>query len=212
MIRNTSFSSQGYRTFNALQRLNILRLICSHGLLSQSNFVPAASQLSQRCPPIWSQNNTADSFYSELLSGSSTCFQCGMDLLEDLLEGSPSAGMDPSALESKRRTALCERCASQGPQTEPSESSPPHPDDPLDTLDSPIDERLSSTGKVQSASLIDSMPTKLKALTEDLVKHSMAQKWLVFNTCTHSLIGLLLILQCRFLLLDIHARSCPNHA
>jgi hypothetical protein len=184
MIRNTSFFSEGCRTFNALQRLNILRLICSHGLLSQSNLVPAAaSQLSQHCPPIWSQNNTADSYY-ELLSGSSTCCQCGMDLLEDLLEGSPSAGMDSSVLESKRRTALCECCALQGPQTEPSDFSAPHRDDPLDILDSPMDKMLPPRGEVQSASPLDSMPTKLKALTADLAKHSMAQKWLIFNPAT----------------------------
>jgi SWI/SNF-related matrix-associated actin-dependent regulator of chromatin subfamily A3 len=49
-------SSQGGRTFNALQRLNTLRLICSHGLLAQSNQSTGTSYQAQSSVVLYAQS------------------------------------------------------------------------------------------------------------------------------------------------------------
>jgi SWI/SNF-related matrix-associated actin-dependent regulator of chromatin subfamily A3 len=90
LIRNALASGQSGKAFNALQHLNSLRLICSHGRLAQS-YQGAEPLQSRRSPMTHSQMNVHDSFFNEVLGDSSICKYCGKGLLEDFLDGMLSA-------------------------------------------------------------------------------------------------------------------------
>ena len=171
-----SSGNQSGKTFNALWLLNILRLICNHGLLAQST-------IESKLPPTprsqggRSPRKVSDSFYGNVLAGSANCLNCGANLLDDLLEGSAKADFEPQRQARPCDQLICERCRAQ---TE---------DDR--TGDLPIDSRENSGPTTPSADLdlaftITNMSTKIKALIADLDTHSITEK-----RC-----GLIFILQC----------------
>lgn len=170
-------SSQGGRTFNALQRLNTLRLICSHGLLAQSNQGTETScQAQSRAAPD-TQSYLQDPFYEAFFVGRSFCCYCGMDLLEDFLEGSPSAGLYAGSVAPKSGPIMCERCRIQFeiPETRSSRLDeilglPRSPFSPLSQSLSP------SIEDEQAPFSLELMPTKVKALVTDLSHHSSSEK------------------------------------
>jgi len=174
LIRNALASGQGGKTFNALQHLNNLRLICSHGRLAQSY---RGAETLQFGNPSMSHGlmNMQDSFFNEVLSGISTCNSCGKELLEDLLEGSPFSRSTTELKPTKGLPEICEQCIfqlSQGgfgqwpsgdllevPYTPTTQSPTPSVDQ-----DSPF------------SPILDSMPTKIKALVADLAEHAQLEK------------------------------------
>lgn len=160
--------------FNALQRLNVLRFICSHGSLAQ------ASRKSLKSFVTTSQPQTPSDFGSPRdVERMSSCPNCGMDLLEEILEGSPSSNLHINNINGPR--VLCPHCGAQTPSQDllliattrgqcfssydtASGSASPFP-----------------TSYVSDQSTLKSMSTKIKVLTEDLIKHSTKKK----EVCTH---------------------------
>jgi SWI/SNF-related matrix-associated actin-dependent regulator of chromatin subfamily A3 len=167
-------SSQGGRTFNALQRLNTLRLICSHGLLAQSNQGTETSCQAQSSIAPYPQSYLQDPFYEDVFGGRSFCCYCGMDLLEDFLEGSPSAGLYTGSAGPKSGPILCERCQIQfeNPETHSSRL-----DELLGLPMSPLSQSSSPSIEDEQARFpLELMPTKIKALVTDLSHHSSSEK------------------------------------
>lgn len=175
LLRDAISSSQAKTTFNALQRLNTLRLICSHGLLAQSNRAVKASGNATPCE--YPEAKLDVSFNSraldELLGGHSTCSNCGANLLEEFMEGQLSAdqGFCHNAL--KGNQTLCWCCKSQLIY---SGLRPPSPAQYLNSPGSPMSiDSSPSTDESQLLSL-EFMPTKIKALVKDLVQYGFDEK------------------------------------
>jgi SWI/SNF-related matrix-associated actin-dependent regulator of chromatin subfamily A3 len=176
-------SSQGSRTFNALQRLNTLRLICSHGLLAQSNQGTETSCQAQSSAAPYTQSYLQDPFYEAFFVGRSFCCYYGMDLLEDFLEGPPSAGLYAGSVAPKSGPIICERCQIQFeiPETRSSRLDeilglPRSPFSPLSQSPSP------SIEDEQALFPLELMPTKVKALVTDLLHHSSSEKRWIPNS------------------------------
>jgi len=159
---------QGGKIFNALQRLNILRLICCHGLLAKVGDERTATPTSRARQETWMQD-PENAFYKNILRGSVSCSQCGTDLLEEFLEGSPSARLQN---EGKFRT-LCNQCC---PQSSIMGQSPV----PFDQMDISDSSACASPAMVmndeENSQPVQSMSTKIKALVADLLKHSVSEK------------------------------------
>jgi SWI/SNF-related matrix-associated actin-dependent regulator of chromatin subfamily A3 len=173
LIRNALASGQSGKAFNALQHLNSLRLICSHGRLAQS-YQGAEPLQSRKSPMTHSQMNVHDSFFNEVLGDSSTCNYCGKELLEDFLDGVPSARVTAQLNASKDCPGMCEQCIVLLYQAHfrqwPS-------GDLLDAPCTPTEQ--SPTPSVEDSPFlpsIDLMPTKIKALVADLTEHAPLEK------------------------------------
>jgi SWI/SNF-related matrix-associated actin-dependent regulator of chromatin subfamily A3 len=168
-------SSQGGRTFNALQRLNTLRLICSHGLLAQSSQGTETSCQAQLSVAPYTQSYLQDPFYEDFFGGRSFCCYCGVDLLEDFLEGSPSAGLYTGSVATKSGPIMCERCQIQFDNLETHHSS--RLEELLGFPMSPLSQSLSPSIEDEQARFpLELMPTKIKALVTDLSHHSSSEK------------------------------------
>lgn len=68
-----SSGRQSNKTFNALTRLNSLRLFCNLGLLVQRRPTLATSLTFRECGSSFPPTADCDSFYSEVLDGFATC-------------------------------------------------------------------------------------------------------------------------------------------
>jgi SNF2 family DNA or RNA helicase len=165
--------NQGGRTFNALRLLNILRLICNHGLLAQSTLEKKISPTTQGSLRGWSPRVISDLFYGNILGGAASCSNCGTNMLEHILEGSVSAGIEMQCQTTPCDELICERCNSQTIEEEIGQS----PWDNWDLVDS-AENSAHATPAVDSdvALSIESMSTKIKALVADLYKHSTTEK------------------------------------
>ncbi|PVH71620.1 hypothetical protein DL98DRAFT_471471 [Cadophora sp. DSE1049] len=186
LLQDAASSSYEKRTsVNALQRLNALRLICSHGLLTQSYL--AAQSLNQVAPCTASQDVFEDSFSADdleaLFDGSYSCVQCGITAIDDLVECSqPEIGSDqpticPSCrprpnLFTAERASLCtgELRVPDSPMSMASPSVGPSP-----------------TPEISQDNNLLSMPTKIKELLTDLTTHGFDEKSVVFSYWTYTL-------------------------
>jgi SNF2 family DNA or RNA helicase len=167
-------SSKGGRTFNALQRLNTLRLICSHGLLAQSNQGTETAYQAQLSQTQFSQSGLQDPFDEDFLDRRSFCYYCGIDLFEDFLEGSPSVGLYTDSVATNSRPILCEGCQIQ---FENSETHSSRFSDLLRLPNSPVGHSPSpSMEDEQTLIPLESIPTKVKALVTDLSQYSSNEK------------------------------------
>lgn len=168
LVQNALSSCPGRQSLNALQHLNALRLICSHGRLAQMYRGPE--------PPLsHSQIDLQDSFLSEVMYGNSTCNNCGKELLEDLLEGPPFASVKTQLKSTTDFPEICQQCHSQMWQTDFGQwlSS--------DLLEAPFTPSTRSpTPSVDQESSfshrLNSMPTKVRALLADLAEHAPSEK------------------------------------
>ncbi|KAH8749962.1 SNF2 family N-terminal domain-containing protein [Hyaloscypha finlandica] len=175
-----SSGNQSGKTFNALWLLNILRLICNHGLLAQSTMeskLPRTPRSQGRSPC-----EVSDSVYGNILGGSANCLNCGANLLDDLLEGSAKADFEPHRQTRPCDQLICERCRSQ------------NEDDRAGYFqwDPSIESRENSAPATPSVDLdlaltISNMSTKIKALIANLDKHSTTEKSVVFSYWTNTL-------------------------
>jgi SWI/SNF-related matrix-associated actin-dependent regulator of chromatin subfamily A3 len=164
-----SSGNQGGKTFNALRLLNILRLICNHGLLAQSTMESKVSQTSRSIGGL-SPEETADFFYGNILGGSTTCLNCGVNLLDDLLEASVKSDLGTQRQGRSSDQMICERCIFQFEDSKTDYS-------PWNSVNS----RENSNPATPSvdcdvAFTIENMSTKIKALVADLYKHSTTEK------------------------------------
>ncbi|KAH6710614.1 SNF2 family N-terminal domain-containing protein [Leptodontidium sp. MPI-SDFR-AT-0119] len=188
LLRNAASSSFETRTtVNALQRLNVLRLICSHGLLSQSYL--AMQTPGQSTPCTDTQTPFGNSFSSdtleELFDGSYSCVQCGSTMIDDLVGGSQrrKQGVPPNSEISL--STLCLECRPQPVHCGFGRQDLAMGD--LDIPDSPMSTGLSPTPEVCQDYTIMSMPTKIKELAADLVSHGSNEKSVVFSYWTYTL-------------------------
>lgn len=167
-----SSGNEGGKTFNVLWLLNILRLICNHGLLAQSTVENKTSQ-TQGSLGGWSPGEAFDSFYDNTLGSAASCLNCGASLLEDILEGSVTSGFETQRQTIPCDQMICERCISQTSNDKIDQS----PSDNRDLLDS--DENSAPATLVVDrdvAFTIKYMSTKIKALVADLYKHNTIEK------------------------------------
>jgi SWI/SNF-related matrix-associated actin-dependent regulator of chromatin subfamily A3 len=166
-----SSGNQGYKTFNALWLLNILRLICNHGLLAQSTLEKKISQSPQGSLAVWSPGS--DSFYGNVLGGAVSCSNCGANLLEDILEGSVSSGAQNELQIAASEQIICERCRFQPSDDRIGRLR-------LNNMDLPESAESSSPSTPivdgDVALTIEFMSTKIKALVADLYKHIATEK------------------------------------
>ncbi|PMD57317.1 uncharacterized protein K444DRAFT_644904 [Hyaloscypha bicolor E] len=156
-----SSNKQGGKTFNALTRLNFLRIFCNLGLC-----------------------DVCDSFYSNILDGSALCTQCGQALLEDLLEGTSRPDFDCSP-NITRMPSLCDNCKSDSS----SHQSGLTPFFQREQSDVSAASSAPSTPSNQTQTLLplESIPTKIKALVADLSTHCLTEKCVVFSFWTSTL-------------------------
>jgi hypothetical protein len=120
-----------------------------------------------------------DSFYDDTLGGSASCDQCGADLLDDLLEGSPSAGLQNESNRAQRDRRLCETCS---PRIGSSGLMLWDLHDRFDISDTSAYGWPSTIVEDEAIPIdYESMSTKIKALIVDLVKHRNTEKRYVIS-------------------------------
>lgn len=173
-----SSGSQTGKSCNALQRLNVLRLICCQGLLTRSNQAARNNGPLQSFVELWSHSDSPASVSGELLHSSISCSFCGVDLLDDFLQGSPSTGLDDLQQSYGRGSMLCEQCNLQlnffglG-QTAKQDRSHLAADTADDLSPAPL---LAPMTKDLDFSAIGSMSTKINALLIDILNHQLNEK------------------------------------
>ncbi|KAH7355161.1 SNF2 family N-terminal domain-containing protein [Rhexocercosporidium sp. MPI-PUGE-AT-0058] len=174
-----SSGRQGGKTFNALSRLNFLRLFCNLGLLV--NFRQACRPSSASRTNVYSSNHEdrPNSFLGEILDGSTTCGQCGQALLEDLLEGLSDSTFDQSP--SMREAAkVCNKCRSESAPNQLSHPPREQSAAALSGLSTPDEDD-------RNLAVTETIPTKIKAVVADIFKHSPKDKCVVFSFWTSTL-------------------------
>jgi SWI/SNF-related matrix-associated actin-dependent regulator of chromatin subfamily A3 len=171
-----SSGAQGGTTFNALQRLNILRLICCHGILARER------KLTSRSLPC---SRSQDAFLGDLLAGSASCYNCGIDLLGLFLEGNPSSGSQLEGMPTEGNR-ICEECRSQMSSTAlvPFSSNRHAPSDVSDTSECHSPASMAEDDGYSTP--IESMSTKIKALIGDILKHKSSEKRFVLTQLPNS--------------------------
>jgi SWI/SNF-related matrix-associated actin-dependent regulator of chromatin subfamily A3 len=169
-----SSARQRRYTFNALKRLNMLRLICSHGLLTRNSKIVDLISISPQPMTIWNETGSQEPFADTPWNVPANCSNCGGDLLEDLLMGSQFPDADSRALQSSR--SFCEACYSQSnPLTSSQVLGDPFLQ--LPTFDMSMSSIPATPMDVdQETSNIDLMSTKVKAVVADLSAHSCNEK------------------------------------
>lgn len=179
-----SSSGQARATFNALQRLNTLRLICSHGELAQSylSMQNTTGTLDGSFTEVYPNIGCNDGVFESFVGGNYSCSQCGMDLLQDIVEDTSG----PECLQPRFRTRpnLCLNCAIE--VEDPPRSTFNFRGDTL-MIDSPMSMGSSSDMVDHPSYPRELMPTKIKALVADLIQHSQAEKSVVFSYWTYTL-------------------------
>ena len=172
-----SSGSRRSTTCNALERLNVLRLICSHGLLTQTRQPTKRTPTPEDTMRTWSETVVEESFSSDPLTVASSCSNCGIYLFEDLLIGSQFTDVRDRVIQTSRM--LCEGCCAQIGTTSPNQifydqymqshkvitpmASVPDTDTPMAIY--------------QETANMELMSTKVKALIADLCKHCYNEKW-----------------------------------
>jgi SWI/SNF-related matrix-associated actin-dependent regulator of chromatin subfamily A3 len=167
-----SSGRQSGKTFNALARLNFLRLFCNLGLVLHKRPAQLPPSTFRERGGSFSQTPERDLFYSNILDGSATCAQCGQALLDDLLERVSSPSFDKSSVATPT-ASLCDNCKSEPRsrsldfmacfQKEYSASAPSSSPTPC--------------VQTQTFQPLEQIPTKIKALVVDVSKHCPTRKW-----------------------------------
>jgi SWI/SNF-related matrix-associated actin-dependent regulator of chromatin subfamily A3 len=174
-----SSDSRNGTGFNALQRLNSLRMISSHGLLAQSYRKKKDANHTQ-ASPLSFRTQILNSLNEEISIGCAICSQCGIEILDGSLEYSPIPNFGGPAFNAKYDDILCGLCTLMGLDV----SSPfPWPSSGrLDASAVSICRSPSPALQVGADMLsMDSMPTKVNALATDLSVHCPTEKRLVTN-------------------------------
>ena len=168
-----STSGQARAAFNALQRLNTLRLICSHGELAQFylSIKERVEPLNSPCVEAYLNADCNDGVLENLIGGRYTCSQCGLDLLQNVVED--TSGPAPFQPGFEIRQGLCFNCATDF------EMPPPRTHlcrDDIESTNSPMSTDSPSHIVNDHPYPRESMPTKVKALVADLLHHSQNEK------------------------------------
>ena len=161
-----SSGRQNGKTFNALARLNFLRVFCNLGLLANGRAETSSTKKSwTRMLDPGAEDN---SFYGDLLDGTVACAQCGQTLIEDLLEGllTPNSDLSPSTV---RNPSVCDNCRFETAYLKPNLTQFL----PSETFNASPTSSAPSTPSDRNltTSAMEPVPTKVKALMTDLLKH-----------------------------------------
>jgi SWI/SNF-related matrix-associated actin-dependent regulator of chromatin subfamily A3 len=200
-----SSDRQGGKTFNALTRLNFLRIFCNLGLWCHKRPNSGISPAFRECGNSFTKSGVCDSFYSNVLDGSARCTQCGQALLEDLLEGMSRPDFDCSP-NITCMPSLCDNCKYD---------SSFHQSDLIpffqreqSNVSAASSAPSTPSNQTQTLLPLESIPTKIKALVADLSTHCPTEKWyksLPFVAqCSDP------VQRCLFIL-DIDFRSRPTY-
>ncbi|PQE05652.1 SNF2 family domain-containing protein [Rutstroemia sp. NJR-2017a BBW] len=136
----------------------------------------------------------SNSKYGDILDGATSCLNCGANLLEAILEGSESSGFETQRQMIAGDQVICELCISQTSDNKIGQSPRDYPDI-LDSGKGSVPTTPTTPAEdYDTASTIESMSTKIKALVADLSKHNTTKKSVVFSywTTTLDLIQLML--------------------
>jgi SNF2 family DNA or RNA helicase len=161
-----SSGRQSGKTFNALARLNFMRLFCNLGLLISRRHSSDNFSAYQECETSATRSADNDSFYSEILDGSATSTQCGQALLDDILEGASSPDFDNSC-EYISTPVFCDNCKSDLDNCLSDLLSFPQNSNSSASSSTPSPRR----DQAQTFLPHESIPTKLNALVADLSQH-----------------------------------------
>jgi SWI/SNF-related matrix-associated actin-dependent regulator of chromatin subfamily A3 len=169
-----SSGQNGGRTMNALWLLNILRLVCNHGLLTEHSLdekpTSRAGMQAETSQP-WTETNAME--LSRKLDGSRLCQVCGDGMMEDILEG-PMTFSTADAINNYTVDQLaCMKCSFQDNEDTASGSPWSMPDLPASVESSTAP---TPTAEPDMSYKIGLMSTKIKALVADLVKHNTMEK------------------------------------
>jgi SNF2 family DNA or RNA helicase len=177
-----SSANQRRNTFNALKRLNMLRLICSHGLLTRTNQIKDQVSIALGPLMIWNEIDAQESHADHPWNVATNCSNCGIDLLEDVLMDSQFPDAETRAMQSS--CSLCKGCYSQVNTMDPSNVFTDFTDQcmQLPNFDISMSSFPSTLTEVdQETTNIESMSTKIKALVADLCRHCHNEKRFVYS-------------------------------
>jgi hypothetical protein len=169
-----SSSRQSGKTFNALARLNFLRLFCNLGLLLHKRPAQLPSSTTLQCGGSFPRTPERDLFYSNVLDGSATCAQCGQALLDDLIERVSSPSFDESSVATPT-ASLCDNCKSE-PSSRSSDLMPCFQREEFSAF-APPSAPSTPRDPAQALQPLEPIPTKIKALVADVSKHCPTGKW-----------------------------------
>jgi SWI/SNF-related matrix-associated actin-dependent regulator of chromatin subfamily A3 len=178
-----SSSKRGGKPINTLWLLNVLRLVCNHGVLTQHSLDRRSACTLRHTPANlpWAPN--LESEFKNILHGTGACQNCGDSMLEDLLEEPATFDMNCKSQISTMDEMICVRCSPQSASEIIRES-------PCSMLELPgsIERSLTSTpvAECETAQALESMSTKIKALVADLCRHYVTEK----RFCAYCLISL----------------------
>jgi SWI/SNF-related matrix-associated actin-dependent regulator of chromatin subfamily A3 len=201
-----SSRSQSNKAFNALQRLNTLRLICCHGVLARSNKVMGNVPPAHDFAESWNYSEPETSFYGQFMD-SATCAQCGSNLSQ-FLESSTDGGLYSRQPISKQNRILCEQCKPEPESLHSIQISRQDRKRFLDGLPSPSPSRDEEDQLVAPTA---SMPTKIKALIADILRHHANEKRYPSCKPRPVLVCNVNAFQRCLLILDIYLGSCPRN-
>jgi SWI/SNF-related matrix-associated actin-dependent regulator of chromatin subfamily A3 len=188
---------------NALQWLNTLRLICSHGIIDSKETGSGLGINDNDCLTIWDQSTAQKALNNMICAGAALCVACGSELSEINIDEVSADIAELDRLEDTRESyrarlsqclfLLCGSCVSKSESSEHSACSH-NPKCPTFEVSLESSSVLKPALETQiSEPIDDNTPTKLKALVKDLQKFENT-KSVVFSfwTFTLDLIGRLL--------------------
>jgi SWI/SNF-related matrix-associated actin-dependent regulator of chromatin subfamily A3 len=168
-----SSGRNGGRTMNALWLLNVLRLVCNHGLLTEHSL--DGRLISAGFQAHTSQPGTVINVreLNKKLNGSRRCQVCRDSMLEDIFEGLASFSAADAIDTHTRDQFICMKCSFQGNEDVVSGSPKSMSDLPgsIQSSSAPT-----SAAEPEVAYKLGLMSTKIKALAADLVKHNSSEK------------------------------------
>ena len=170
----SSAASQRRNTFNALQRLNMLRLICSQGLLARNSQAIEGNSCAQTPLIMWNDAGVQESVADTPWTVATNCSNCSIDLIEDLMDSQfPDAAT--RAMQSSR--SLCDGCNSQinimGTSHVLNDQYVQIQNFDVSMSSSPAATPMDVS---QEPTNIESMSTKIKTLVADLSTHCYNEK------------------------------------
>ncbi len=168
-----SSDRQGGKTFNALARLNFLRVFCNLGLSAYGQQTSPPSS----APRASVYSGNPDNQLDGILDGS-TCAQCGQALLEDILEGLPSSDMElvPHTSDALQ---ICSNCRTNLPYDQAPYSTPER------SVSSTASACSTPRHETQNFLSAESIPTKIKTLVADLSRNCSDEKSYESSTFFH---------------------------
>ncbi len=169
ILRQAISKSNSTYVFNALQLFNVLRLICNHGLLAGKleQGETLSARIDRNEPPLIEE--APDETRSTELAELHLCSRCSAPILHAKPHplGSYDSTEPATSSNGNEGDGLCIQCSCDNSilALEPVTSS-----DVLEEIERP------QTPVINSDICLENLPTKIKALVEDLIAHEGSEK------------------------------------